>query len=87
MSTKPYDLIKLIQKVGSSLVIIGGVALIAIGTLGLVLPVLPGWILIIVGLVLLGEKTWLSRFIINKMPPKMKEKFLSLSKGKNPNGG
>lgn len=63
--------------------IVGGFILIAIGLLGLFMPVLPGWFLIIAGLVILGEKTWLSRFIIGKLPPKIREKLQARTNGKS----
>ena len=47
------------------LLIAAGIALIAAGVLGLVLPIVPGWVLILVGILLLGPKTrvalWLKR--------------------------
>jgi hypothetical protein len=72
----------LTKKPGSLLTVIGGVVLIAIGILGLALPILPGWILIFVGLALLGEDTRISRAVIAKMPPKVKERFMSFGKVK-----
>jgi len=35
--------------------IASGIALVIVGILGLILPVLPGWIFLIPGLVILGE--------------------------------
>jgi uncharacterized protein YqgC (DUF456 family) len=57
--------------------ITAGSILLAIGVLGLLLPILPGWLLIIPGLFLLGENTKVSRFIISKMPHAVRKKMQS----------
>jgi uncharacterized protein YqgC (DUF456 family) len=41
--------------------LIGGIALVAVGALGLVLPLLPGVILILSGIALMGKESWLGR--------------------------
>ena len=43
--------------------IAAGIALILAGVLGLVVPILPGWILILLGIVLLGPKTRLAKWL------------------------
>jgi uncharacterized protein YqgC (DUF456 family) len=65
------------QNTGNILRITAGSILLFIGVLGLILPVLPGWLLIIPGLFLLGENTKVSRFIISKMPHAVRKKMLS----------
>lgn len=65
------------QNAGNILRITAGSVLLFIGVLGLILPVLPGWLLIIPGLFLLGENTKVSRFIISKMPHAVRQKMLS----------
>jgi hypothetical protein len=53
--------------------IIGGFAMLFVGVLGLVLPVMPGWIFVIPGLALLGrEFHWARRLLewIKKYHPK-----------------
>ncbi|MBL8294962.1 MAG: hypothetical protein JNN08_24170 [Bryobacterales bacterium] len=39
----------------STLRIAGGTLLVILGVLGLILPIMPGWIFLIPGLVILGE--------------------------------
>ncbi|KKR18277.1 MAG: hypothetical protein UU65_C0002G0288 [candidate division CPR2 bacterium GW2011_GWC1_41_48] len=67
---------RIIKNVAYILIILGGFTLILIGLLSLFLPILPGWLLIIAGVLLLGEKTKLSRYIIGKLPPRIKEKIV-----------
>jgi uncharacterized membrane protein YbaN (DUF454 family) len=44
--------------------IIGGFLLVLIGILGLILPIMPGWIFLIPGLVLLGQHfDWAKRLV------------------------
>jgi uncharacterized membrane protein YbaN (DUF454 family) len=68
------------ENTGKILRITGGSILLTIGVLGLILPILPGWLLIIPGLFLLGENTKVSRFIISKMPHAIRQKMLSQKK-------
>ncbi len=44
--------------------VLAGTVLMAVGVVGLFLPILPGWLLIIPGLALLGrEFTWAERLL------------------------
>ncbi|OIP23902.1 hypothetical protein AUK11_04485 [bacterium CG2_30_37_16] len=54
----------------------GGMLAIVFGLAGLILPVIPGWLLIIVGVLILGEKTRISKFILSKAPKQVKEILL-----------
>jgi uncharacterized protein YqgC (DUF456 family) len=65
------------KNTGNILRITAGSVLLTIGVLGLILPILPGWLLIIPGLFLLGENTKVSRFIISKMPHAIRQKMMS----------
>jgi uncharacterized protein YqgC (DUF456 family) len=56
--------------------IVGGSALLIVGLIGWLLPVIPGWLFVIPGLILLGEEfhwarrtlTWLKSFRSKKSP-------------------
>ena len=56
--------------------IIGGSALLAVGIVGWLLPIIPGWPFVIPGLILLGEEfhwarrtlAWLKKFHPKKSP-------------------
>jgi uncharacterized membrane protein YbaN (DUF454 family) len=44
-----------------------------LGVLGLFLPVMPGVVFLVIGLILLGEESWLGQKIILLLPKKVKE--------------
>jgi len=45
--------------------IIGGFALVTVGIIGLILPIMPGWIFLIPGLVMLSEHfDWAKRLVV-----------------------
>ena len=69
-----------IKRIGYFFIFIGGVLAIIFGIAGLVLPIIPGWLLIIIGVLILGEKNKISKFILNKLPKQVKE---ALMKRKN----
>lgn len=48
------------------------------GFLGIVLPLIPGPILIILGVLILGEEVAISRWVIKRMPKFMQEKLIKL---------
>lgn len=52
-----------------SLRIIGFLCLF-LGFFGLLLPIMPGWLLIIVGILIIGEESFVTGWLINKLPPK-----------------
>jgi len=51
-----------------------GVALVVIGVIGIVLPILPGWILIFIGLSLLGIEIYYVEKIKSYAKEKIKRK-------------
>jgi len=51
-----------------------GVALVVIGVIGIVLPILPGWILIFIGLSLLGVEIYYVEKIKSYAKEKIKRK-------------
>lgn len=59
---------------------IAGCFLIFLGVLGLILPVLPGWIFIIVGLILVGNKSKIGGWIYKRLPTKIQSSFDQLRK-------
>lgn len=46
---------------------------LALGVLGLFLPIIPGIPLILIGLILLGEESWLGGKIISMLPEKLRK--------------
>lgn len=48
------------------------------GIFGIVLPLIPGPILIILGVLILGEEVAVSRFVIQKMPKSWQERLIKL---------
>lgn len=59
-----------------------GVGLVILGIIGLILPIMPGWVFLIPGLMILAEQfPWLDRFL-NKWIAWGKEKMAREQKGK-----
>jgi hypothetical protein len=44
----------------TGITVVGGIALITAGVMGLVLPLIPGWVLIGAGIVMLWPRSWLA---------------------------
>ena len=62
-----------------------GLGLVILGIIGLILPIMPGWIFLIPGLMILAESfPWLDRFL-NKWIAWGKEKMAREGKGKAKN--
>lgn len=57
------------------LIMIGGGLFIILGILGLFLPILPGILLIILGLILLGGKSKIHEWITKKFPDPVRKYF------------
>ena len=51
------------RQVGHVLRITGGIALILVGLLGIIVPIMPGWSLALVGIVMLAPGTRFSRWL------------------------
>lgn len=52
-----------------------GILFLFIGLMGLILPVIPGIVFLILGILILGEDFILSRWILSKMPASWRTKF------------
>lgn len=63
------------------LLVIVGIIFIFTGILGLFLPIVPGIILIILGLVILGGKSKINQWIIKKFPEPVR-KYFEIAKNK-----
>jgi len=51
--------------------IVVGIILVVLGLLGLILPIMPGWVFLIPGLILLSTKfTWARRLLERLRPPR-----------------
>lgn len=64
-------------RVVEGLRIIVGIIMVIIGIIGLIMPILPGWLFIILGLIVLGYKKevlWIRDKIINFIKKKKKQK-------------
>lgn len=63
-----------------------GVGLVILGIIGLILPIMPGWVFLIPGLMILAEQfPWLDRFL-NKWIAWGKEKMAREQKTKQNEG-
>ena len=49
------------------------ILLILVGALGLVIPIVPGWIFIILGLILLGEESRVGGYIYQHLPKRARD--------------
>ena len=58
-----------------------GYILLIIGLIGLIMPILPGWALIIVGLMILGEESLVGRNVIHRLPEKFQKRFKKKGQG------
>jgi hypothetical protein len=61
-----------------------GFGLVLIGLVGLIMPVMPGWLFIIPGLVILGEYFRPIRHLVDWAKKKLEETDVPGWKGKNP---
>jgi len=52
----------------------GGIALVSLGLIGLILPIVPGWLFLVPGLVLLGERYDWARRLVSWAKQKVKMK-------------
>ncbi len=52
-----------------------GYNLLFIGVLGLLLPILPGWPLIIPGLILIGNESKIGKWVYDRLPTKIRVIF------------
>lgn len=52
-----------------------GYILLFIGVLGLILPILPGWALIIPGLILIGSESKVGKWVHDRLPKKIRILF------------
>lgn len=57
---------------------IAGFAALLVGLLGLILPVIPGIPLIFVGLLILGEESIVSGWIIKRLPAPLRDRIRGL---------
>lgn len=54
----------IIEKVKKLLRYVAGVGLVLLGIIGLILPIMPGWVFLVPGLMILAEEfPWLDRFL------------------------
>jgi len=53
----------------------GGILLIIIGVAGVLLPIMPGWPFIFLGLFLIGGMPLLDRVILKHIPKKIRDKI------------
>jgi len=51
-------------------VMVVGIFFVFLGLLGFILPVIPGIVFLAIGLVILGEEFFLTRWILSKLPQK-----------------
>lgn len=52
-----------------------GLFFIFLGLLGFILPVIPGILLLIIGIIILGEEFFLTRWIIKKSPKAVQDRL------------
>lgn len=52
-----------------------GLLFIFLGFLGFLLPVVPGIVFLVIGIAILGEEFFLTKWIIKKSPEKVKKKL------------
>ncbi len=51
--------------------IVVGIILVVLGVLGLILPIVPGWVFLIPGLIILSTKfTWAKKLLERLRPPR-----------------
>jgi len=50
-----------------------GIVLVLAGILGLFFPVIPGTPLLVIGILILGEESWISKNILKLFPRKIRE--------------
>lgn len=65
-----------------------GFLFIILGVIGLIFPVIPGLVFLILGIIILGEESFVASWIINRLPQKQREKvknYFSRRKGGNDN--
>ena len=51
-----------------------GILFIILGVIGLIFPVIPGLIFLILGIIILGEESVVTGWIINRLPQKQRER-------------
>jgi len=51
-----------------------GIFFVFLGLLGFILPVIPGIVFLAIGLVILGEEFFLTRWILSKLPQKTRNR-------------
>jgi len=56
-------------------ILIGGTLALLVGILGLFLPIVPGLLMIFLGLIILGSKSKLTSWIVGKFPEPVKKYF------------
>jgi len=61
------------NKIANTIVMAIGIFFVFLGLLGLVLPVFPGILFLILGIIILGEEFFLTRWIIKKSPKKVQD--------------
>jgi len=61
---------KLARKIFHKSLRVVGFLCLFFGFLGLLLPIFPGWLLIIVGILIIGEESYITGWLIDKLPPK-----------------
>jgi uncharacterized membrane protein YbaN (DUF454 family) len=64
--------------------LLSGIGLILIGIVGLILPVMPGWVFIIPGLIILAEYFRPIRRLVDWAKKKLEDTEVPGWKGKNP---
>jgi len=54
------------------------ILLLVAGLIGLVLPIVPGWLLIILGIILLGEESRLGSYLHRRLPERVRRKLATI---------
>lgn len=63
------------NKVANSIVMGIGIFFVFLGLLGFILPIIPGILFLILGIVILGEEFFLTRWIIKKSPKSVQDRL------------
>jgi len=74
------------NKIANTAVMVVGIFFLFLGLVGFILPVVPGFLFIIIGLIILGEEFFLTRWIIKKSPKSVQDRLARRKEGKEKNG-
>jgi uncharacterized membrane protein YbaN (DUF454 family) len=71
------------NKIANSIVMAVGIMFLVLAVLGAFLPFVPGILFLIIGIIILGEEFFLTRWIIKKSPKKVQEHLMKRKEKKN----